>query len=101
MINTPYKLCWHWDALRQVCKHQEQTGEVCNFYHPKICPEFQETGRCSAMGTCRLAHKQRQTCRFFQEGKCTKGDACTYSHSTTGTGSKVNRDKATFTPCKV
>jgi len=45
----------------------------------EICRVFARTGACKFGDKCKHSHT-RLPCKFFIQGKCTKGNTCTYTH---------------------
>ena len=41
---------------RDYLEHRCTRGKLCNFYHPKLCNEFEATGKCSRGENCGFFH---------------------------------------------
>ena len=49
---------------RDYLEHRCTRGKLCNFYHPKLCNEFESTGKCSRGENCGFFHNfHRKTAR--------------------------------------
>ncbi|KAL0479383.1 zinc finger CCCH domain-containing protein [Acrasis kona] len=64
------------------------SGAKAKFEPTKMPCKFYQEGRCSKGSACTFSHEIEQKrsldlCKFFLIGACTKGDSCVYSHDTT------------------
>lgn len=55
-----------------------------NVYHVDRQQERHELGSQPTPGFCQI-RQNKTLCRFFMQGNCTKGDACSFTHSYMGT----------------
>ena len=66
------KTCTNW--VRGDCRQRQ----ICPFGHPQLCPEILETGECTDLH-CSLYHPK--ICRNSKNyGKCLRGKSCYFTH---------------------